>query len=73
MSEAMFEVMSKDNSATITLYDMNPGGACVHPETWIIRRGVKAIARATLSFAKKHGLEPEDVGYSVVYEDEANG
>lgn len=63
---AMFEVLTRHNSATITLND-NAGGAM--PATWIIGRDPRAIYCAVLNYAHMNGLHPGNVGYSVKFED----
>lgn len=80
---AMFEIMTPENSAEITLND-NGGtgtardftggklwaGPVAPPARWIIGRGAKAVFYAVYSYAKMNNIPIERVGYSVRYTDE---
>ena len=58
----MFEVLTDENSATVTLNNNITG----HSEEVWTGRGVKSIAFAVIAFAHRQGITLEDVGYSVV-------
>lgn len=71
--EPAFEIMTPDNSAEITLNDnlddaKRHSGAAAPSETWLIGRSPAAIWRAIVSYARKHGISPQQVGYSVKYD-----
>lgn len=54
-----------DNMAAAKKYGREPAP----PETWIIGRSAKSVAWALLSYALKHAIPVNDVGYSLVYDD----
>lgn len=66
----MFEIVTPENSATITLNDnlddaKRYSRVAAPPATWIIGRGAKAVGWAVFSYAKINGIPARDVGYKV--------
>lgn len=58
----MFQVVTKENSQSITL---NDNGGRAAPATWIIDRDVRAVGWAVFSYAKQNKIPARDVGYSL--------
>jgi hypothetical protein len=61
---AMFEVVTPENSATITLNDNSGRGNA--SARWVIANNPKAVWWAIKCYASQCGIELEHVGYSVV-------
>lgn len=57
----MFSIVTPDTSQHVTLND-NAGNAPT--EAWIVARGSKALFWAVASYARKHGIPLDRVGYS---------
>lgn len=58
----MFEVLTSENSATVTLTNNLTGAS----QSVVTGQGVKAIAYAVFCFAKQQGVSARHIGYSVV-------
>jgi hypothetical protein len=58
----VFEIMTPENTQEITL---NANWGLAPTEVWHIGPGTKAIGYAVLAYAKRHEIDPRNVGYSV--------
>lgn len=70
----VFQIIDPSNSATITLNDnlndaKRHSGKPAPVEQMIIGREPASVAFAVLSYAKRHGIDPRQVGYSITFDD----
>ena len=61
MSAPSFAAVTPENSQRVT---MNDNLGRVPPEEWICADGPKATWYCVICYAKKHNIDPRDVGYS---------